>query len=637
MNSTTITWRGSWKLSQVTNYAADDVYTLLIYVSDVHGNIPREYFNITPFTAIEHSIAFRHMEQGLAPFLHVWLFVTSSNDDTDHALSQSLCACGSISLRTIIRKNEHMVSLYDTEHNKQASLTIATQTWSPRLLNSTYVVDRPLLLSFDMNWITLFSERYYQPSMVEYIPRKQAYTKLSTPLGDLPLLCFPMMMTMVSDEFWTQPNNHVIWEYFLDISLLRLGLGRQSDIFKSTSSSNNKEEKKHDEDDDEDDASQFQYHLTLLRVLGEMLCLISHGHLYVDDHIRTSPTQVRIIDSWTNLGVYPNPGLIGRDCEDASGFVYQLIHILRNITLQTHTLLYQIQYLLNQYTAFIALGTQYVGPGDDDYFPHAFVILHESTYVDQLIATTSSSSSHSSSFTLPSLLLDTVNYIESVWYEPEWETSEYRHRMKQSQEEEQLIDNNPKWRRFLKPYVLAHRLHDNEQYGDVSHLLTSHHRDQALHLILKQPSLTKQFKIGYSVPNLLLKQATANNIEVALALTQEQCISLHTCLAEFPWTTMLPPLSPPTIMSDNLRQMDNYYHRLSLLHTNYTAWLSAKKRSRKRTLRQMAFTIRTIDYIARKDEIRTLFTSLYPTCKLYAYTCHLTSNIQFTELNVQIL
>lgn len=585
-------WTTEWTLQDVVNCRDGDQYTLLVYMSDAHGNIPRYCFNITPSQPVSMYMDLQ-IKKGFAAYLHCWLFLTSSSDDPDQAVSQALCAFGHIPTRKAFdhrNTKSKYIDLVDINEHSQGRLELKNQHRpTSQTINSTYIIDRPLLLEFNPSWITRFQSQYYQPN-IEYLPRKQAYTHLKTPFGDLPLLCFPMMMTMVSESYWKQSNNDQIWIYFLHIAIYRLGYDYTYLIHHL--------EKEDDGADDDGEHTRM-----LLRILGEMLSLISHGHLFVDDRERISSTETILIDSWTNLGIYPNPGYIGCDCEDASGFVYQQIHILRHIQTKPNSLLSHIQLLLNQYTAFICLGTQYVGPGDDDYFPHAFVILHESIYVDHLL----NSNTHHEESLLPSLLLDTVNYIEPLFYEDEWTTSEYRSRLRISKQEESFIDEHPEMRRFLKPYILAGRLAENEQYGDISHMLTSHHRGQAMHWIVKQPSLSKDFKIGYGMENMMLKKATSKNIEMALTLNTDDCISLHTCLNEFPWATFLNPI-PNKHMKEQLAAAQMNYQNKKHTHPTYL--------------------IRSRDYRQRKKEIQTLLSS--PT----AFHITLAPELEFTELTM---
>lgn len=617
----------TWTLEDVVNAKEGDEYTLMVYVSDNRGNIPRHYFNVIPNepTSIEVQVM-DHLK--LHPYLHAELFLTSSRDDLDGAISQCLFAYGHIPLYTALfggAGGEREMILTDITPTIQATLYLTSTTNIYPLPTPPPPGPLPPLLSLtpeQQSYIDVFSDVWYnEEANIEINLHKQGYTHFVTPIGNLPLICFPMMTTMIDPTYWEQPPEdlYLIWNHFLYIAIKRLGYNYKALVI-------------HKGRQETEEVAEEEVH-RLLKIMCEMFCLISHGHLFVDDRTRSQLDKIVPIDWWTNLSLYPNRGQIGRDCEDATGFVYQLVHIFLHLPLSESdheqdpnlAFLLRSQGLLRQYTCFVTLGTQYVGPDPDSYSPHAYITLHESTYVDQL----RSGSNHTPSY-LPSILLDTVNYIEPLWNEIEWaESVEYQRRIRDSKLEEEFIDeHDSSFRRFLKPYVLSHRLNENQEYGDISHMLTINHRGHGLHWMMKQPPSLSQprrkFKVGYRLEDLMLKKATYRNVQEVLVLTPLQIQGLHQALINLPWSQMIP---------FGYTLQDTKVHALSL--EKYTQELK-KEKKKKKDQHQVSFLIRTIDYQGKRKQAidHALHTSFPLAPKIWTYTYHVTSEISFTELTL---
>jgi hypothetical protein len=609
----------TWTLKNVVNAKEGDEYTLMVHVSDNRGNIPRHYFNVLVDepTTIEVELL-DHLD--LHPYLHAELFLTTSRDDLDGATSQCLFAYGHTPLYPAIFNRGHsatQITLTDITEVTQGTLYVSSISPPSPPPPSDPLPPLLQLTPKQQSYMDVFPSVWYsEEANIEINLQKQGYSHLVTPIGNVPLICFPMMTTMIDPTYWDQPPEelYLIWNHFLYMAIKRLGYNYRSLVNKKIDLEDEKEVNR------------------TLKILCEMFCLISHGHLFVDDRTRASFDKIIPIDWWTNLSLYPNPGLIGRDCEDATGFVYQLVHIFLHLPLSDSdydqdpnlAFLYRSQTLLRKYTCFVTLGTQYVGPDPDSYAPHAYITLHESTYVDQL----RNGSNHTPSY-LPSILLDTVNYIEPLWIESEWtESEEYQQRIRDSKLEEEFIEEyDSSLRRFLKPYVLSHRLNENQEYGDISHMLTINHKGHGLHWMMKQPPSiaqpSKKFKVGYPLEDLMLKKATHRNVQEVLLLTPQDIQALHQALINLPWSQMIP---------FGYTLHDTQVHAASL-HT-YTQQL---KRERKgKGDHKVSFLIRTIDYQGRrKQEIDDALRSFFPLApKIWAYAYHVTSEISFTELTL---
>lgn len=588
----------------------------MVYVSDDKGNIPRYYFNALPSQCVTVEAEFS-LEANLHPYLHVWMYMTSNRDDIDGALSQGLFACGYVPLHQVVSGLNVPIVLTDIDGRQQAIMAIKV---TPAIhLKPPSSLPLPIELSEDQqSLIDVFTDEWYRPSAnIEIVMEKQGYTHLMTPMGELPLICFPLMTTMMDPSYWEQGpmELYLIWNHWMYMAIKRLGY-------------NYKELMAQNPDPNADDLDQGVR--PLLRVFCEMVTLVSHGHLFVDDRSRDRGGQVVLIEWWVNLALFPNAGLVGRDCEDATGFICQLVHVFQHLPLDksdhAHDInlrfLLRLQTLIRRYTTVVTLGTQYVGgTGSNAYMPHAFVILMESTYVDQL----RSKDNHTPSY-LPSLLLDTVNYIDPIWDETEWASKAYERRSKNAMLEEQFIKRHEPFRRFLKPFVLSQRLNENEQYGDISHMITINHRGQGLHWIAKQPpSLARpscRFKVGYRLEDMMLKKATYENVQEVFSLDREEIRAFHRTMKNLPWSRMIPL---------------GYTLEDTQVHSQVLHAYTVKRQEAQRSYpERLCFLIRTLDYQgSRKDAIDRAFRQDYPDLQqLLTYEYHVTSEISFTEITV---
>lgn len=435
-------------------------------------------------------------------YLHVWLFVTYS--DEDKIQCQTLLATGFISFVQLLNSLSGCpVDLCDITKTKQAVVHVASHTIHELQTREPKPADHSLAERL----IEQTNQAYEQTNHTH----DQRFVYVDTHVGRFPLISYPILATTIK----AHPDQAVrLFNHFLQLAAVMVGVN----------------------------LSRFDSFSTALKMelVGEMLTLIPRSLIYQQDFVRTGVNSNKLVDHWTVLSLFPNLGAASFDCEDAAKHMLEMFTMLKHTEIPSkkpedereNNRLIELQKLVKQYTAFLCLGILNLTQGET---PHAYVVLLDSNYVNQQLIGQGERAKHY----LPALALEGTNYTESVWSnETKTDSNRYKHLTAQ-------VNNSDKWSRILKLKMPRHEVQSQHMYGLVSALLTADHlefREKriGLHLLLGE-SKQNQFTVGVSLDKLLFYESVTT--QVALKLDESSLNEIiSSLLPQFPPTTV--PTAP---------------------------------------------------------------------------------------------
>jgi len=524
-------------LKDVTYPRVDDEYTLFLFASsDVQrSSLLNTTVSLTPSANKRpKQVKFCVTVEPHLPYkLHTWLFATCKN--LEGLKSQTLLATGDIKFSELLYNTKPIkIILKDIKQNNQASIYI--QCTDPRKLKSfnqtLSIVDVGNVVvgggreGFDRDSLCLgntpaLTEQYLVQIYKGYdeleYTHEQKFAYIDTHCGRLPLLSFPVLATYISPK---ESEATALLQRLLFYAALNCETNIDYVIRGSLAEK--------------------------MEIICEMLTLIPRLLLYELDYVRTPGNKTAACDQWTKLNVFPTLGLAAFDCEDGAEFMLELIHVFKytNLNSTDNPVLFHLQSLLNRYTPFLTIGI--LNESDDTKTPHAFVILLDRDYVNDVLLKHPNSTTNNNNNYAPTCVLESTNYTQSVWSlsdpsQSEHEIDEYN-RISEDMPLKSINKNNKHMIKCKMPVAIIKR---DQIYGKVTALLTADHHTPttetiSFHCLIGDDILDDQkvhsdkWKVGASIESL-----TAHNhkirIKVVLSLESksEKC-KFEKLLNEFP-------------------------------------------------------------------------------------------------------
>jgi hypothetical protein len=564
----------------VSNREDGDEYSLSLYFSQ-QLSAPVEFHPPT-YTA---SVT---VPQGAdSAYLHSWLYMNESHDDTDAALTETPLGSGYVSARELSSGQPLDVSLLDIDRGIQARLTVCAQL-------ARSVSDRPLVRHAKyLRSLIQYTSRSY--TGLDYNADLQKFTSVSSHIGELPLVCFPVLSMMYTPTTRRDSERFLIHVLQLTCQLRGVSLGGLSKL---------------------DPVETYNF-------LGEMVCWITRCLLYVADFTRgrskTSGAVVRqLTDEWSVLADFPHLGKAGFDCEDGSGLVLAIIHLLKTSTTQ-YAPLQVMQEAARQLTFFFTLGQLYDGEtasGGDKYVAHAFVIGQDADYVDQAYFEPSRpyKKRRQGQF-LPSIAIESTNWTECAWSERYWASERSKQRVSVFKQADEFfnVSGDSKWKRMIKTMIPSHVIQKRQVYGDVAVMISTDHRggDEIIEALM----VSEDGSVGINIADLLLMRHTTG-VRRAENRSPEERLSLSRlkeALVEMPIARL------PDIPERWIQQQ----------HTQ----LAQSPPGPSGTC--FRFTMRTADYQANQVEVEDLFTKFQPgSTSKHHEAIYVTPDASFTMFQV---
>jgi len=467
-------------------------------------------------------------------FVHFWLYRTSK-DAHVHVPVQVLVGCGYVDLVQML-KREVEVQLVDANDATQATLKVtfnreynaADIDTLLRILPSTGADPHWMQPMFD-RMIEYASELY---ARVRY-DSLQYFVYTETPVGRLPLLCFPLLVTQVKVD--AAAADHTLMQY---ARVAALHLNMSSDDIAGC-----------------DDTQCAQ-------VIGEICTLAFRALVYISDESRAfnvpenkedeEEASGTLTDQWVRIGCFPDLGLAGYDCEDGAEFALEMFHVLKYGKF-TSSALRRIQRLARQYTPMLVVSKLTVG---NEAVPHAIAAALDTRYVRRL-AEGASMEPTSASRMLPAMLFETTNYTESVWTRNNILGVEIDHARKRVEESVTHTDvhnrfyacftdhdRSGKWRSMIKCKTQVVDIVKQNIYPSFTALLTADYHDaQGQYRLLHMICMTEQRVVGV-LPQDLLTYSSLVRVATVRPLLSGELQRLQRLVGE------LPPSQFPTVPDD---------------------------------------------------------------------------------------
>lgn len=526
---------------------------------------------VAPLTrgkAIETSLTVRSKPR-YPSILHLYVFVTNSSLDENHAASEIHRGSGQVFLQSLLMSSSSRtsVSIYDSTNKNligYIQLTVTTpisnsasffHRWSPHMLPFPSIVD-----SLIKKCTNLYDSKLYK-----YEEGKQVFYAITTPIGDLPLIAWPLLATQVGYED-TEAQVFLTRLATLAFELSADGSARGSASLELMS---------------EDE---------LADMLGEMLTLVSRSTLYVPDYLRKIARgnhSITTTDQWSRPGTFPRPECVAVDCEDSSYQVQEILYVLQHVKLNPETsdisLLTCMQHVANQYVSALTLGTLY--ESENKYSGHAYVILLPRDYVETVILG-KLPNTEQNSWKWHCLVLETTNHNQSLWNEKYWENTP----LTAYGTTTAFMDSLPpgssaKWERLLRYRTPAKVVCEQKIYGDITQL----HTTDGLSLACVSQG---RRVLGVNAKDLLLLKLDSSHFHIISDLSNDKEAKHQVLLAcnDLPPSIFLKPITPTTMVTPSPpRPM----FVIEEEDTNDSSHL-------------VTFSMRTIDYHNEKKELRRL-------------------------------
>lgn len=415
-------------------------------------------------------------------YLHLYVFVTNSNLDENHAPSEIHRGSGKIFIQTLLSTSlHHTIQIYDsTNHNSIGHVTVTLN--SPRSGGYFSFFSKASSQSGDIHSLIKQCKALYDNNSYSYDADKQVFYAITTPVGDLPLIAWPVLATQVG---YVDYDAQLFLTRLAKIAFQLQGYG--------TSDYSILEKLSPDE---------------LSDLLGEMLTLVSRTTLYVPDYLRKASrgSQTTSTDQWSRPGTFPRPECVAVDCEDSSNHVQEILYVLQHVKLvENHDflLLSYMQHVANQYVSALTLGTLY--EAENKYSGHAYVICLPKDYMATVIQ---AKLANTRQWEWHCLAIETTNHNQSIWSESYWQSNDSALRSNY-EEETAFMDSigSEKWERLLRYRTPAKIICDQTIYGEITQL----HTTDGLSLACVSHDRTK---LGVKAKDLLLLKLDSTNFHI---------------------------------------------------------------------------------------------------------------------------
>lgn len=557
-------------VKQIVNPRPNDKYSLLLFSSrDVqqtdHLN---RYIEIPTNNNSCWDEFCCPIDPRLPDFLHVWLFVT--NTDQDKVTTQTLLASGRVDFIELIHFTHGAeIVLTDILNTKQAMIQIQISNRTKKLTTahihqSNAFSKLEKFKELSNYYTTLVNERYEQFTY----QHNQKFVYMDSHMGRLPLLAAPLLASTVKAN---REDAIRLFDHFAAISCMSMGIQYE--------------------------AVHAMSQAIQLELIGEILTLISRCIVYQNDTVRANKQSDISTDQWATLNIWPDLSLAGFDCEDAANQILELFTIFKHIQITTaaspeknnnsysdddslvdqdnnskYSNLIVLQQLLQHYTAFLCLGILNLSTGVT---PHAYVVLLDSNYVNAQFFPKSSSSSSSipnSYYYYPALTLEGTTYTESLWLAQQTRAPADYARYSQNIAENFLVNSelalnhsNPDHYTRLVKYKMPNKdIRSSKLYGNVTALLTGNHttadgKRVAMH-VLTGVEEEKSFLVGLPLESLMHYNTV--HIQHLLILKDEEIAPFESLLlsefphSSFPKTPRNKPLGPLRVSNRWVRKTD---------------------------------------------------------------------------------
>lgn len=330
--------------------------------------------------------------------LQFWLYTTN---EEDHFVTQTLLAWNSSPINTTT------VSLIDIKKQVQATLTI--QNYNAR---HPFTVDSRDNDNLSIDRMIQDTQDMY--SHYTFVPSLQAFYRIKSPCGNLPIISFPMLASFVEPQSDSEQLFEVWYQY----------------------------------------CNQYQG----MECVSEMVTLIVRNLIYRYDTIRGKRKKKRNVDQWVRLGCFPSLKDAGYDCEDAAEYILELLTLFGKVKFKAaNSPLQQLQELyISNYTPFLALGQLNLNPG---YTAHAFVVLLDKRYPENGFKT--NRRYH------PAVVIEPTSYTESVWSNTE------DHTTTTFLKAQQLFEGKPEfWTSMIHNKMPVSEVKRQNMYGPLTALIS---------------------------------------------------------------------------------------------------------------------------------------------------------------------
>lgn len=427
--------------------------------------------------------------------LHFWLYCTEEHPQTKLRVQLLMC-WGTIDTEELVNTSTPALCLlYDSEEHAPARVKVGVSP-NESLNRLTFQAEQLNQQEWD-RFIDRIDTTYNKFSYDPY----QYFAYTNTPAGKLPLICFPLLVTMlkVDSESAEQTMLNLM-------QIAKFHVPPNSKHYES-------------------------------KVIGEMCTLITRSLVYTSDQIRPDNEsddggEDTVTDQWVRLGCFPDLGLAGYDCEDGSECVMEVLHVLKYGNFKDSELV-KLQNVMKKYTPMLAVCKLRTGQGQ--VVPHAAVIALDTRWVDTLVTKTELSSNDID--LLPVMMIESTYYTESVWSSSTLNKEGVR-RYTKEQSIFEFLSNDDIWKLVIKCKTPAHVTYALDMYPSVTALLTADYHDPGtraqhpLHLLLYESRSSTQ--LGVNAESISMYHPDLTSTE-AITFTADELQDLKTlALAELP-------------------------------------------------------------------------------------------------------
>lgn len=580
---------------------ADDEYQLHIVSSNstvVCGSYPFEHGK-RRHKIIEVPL---RPQQGVYPDrLWFYFYIWSDSDDTDGLYSETPEGWGYLSLLDVIQNEGQSVSIKDCDDHEQA---IVTATWIPepsspsdrvalkRVWQHGIVSPRDAdVYKIDDRLVAGLTPLYTE---LRSNPETQRFFTWSSPLGYLPVITFPILLTNAFYEPDNHPNHPLSLNLITHLTRLSCASLGMSLVYVARQGEYNDAE--------------------MAELVGEVLGWIPRCLLYVADFERgrgrgkgdNIPT-----DCWSMLWTFPRLGKAGADCEDVNGMVIQLVDRIQALSGWASRVgrvangdpafnaTMAISRFLGKYTCGLGLGSLHVAR--NKYEAHAHPIIIDRRAVQELITKPLPGVITARMPYLPSIVVEGTNWCASAWdaqamdqesdqeQNPEFERCEqFFHARGAIRRREEV------WlRRVMRGKMPAYTMMSTEAYGTLTAVLFPQHqaslstpfKPRALHLVLRHAT---EAMMGVPTNDFLLHKCRPDNVIIHADLDLAYIQHVKAALSDFP-VSQIP-------LCETLQRRDSEVMASRL----------ASQRAACTRAGLACLSVRTQDYKTKGDDIRKL-------------------------------
>lgn len=621
---------------EVINPKADDEYRLHVVPSN--SVVPCLSFQTTNGKNSRKIIEVDLVpQQGVYPDrLWFYLYIWSDSDDADGLYSETPEGWGYLPLLDVVQNEGQSVSIKDCDDHEQAMVSV---TWVP---DASSPSDRVALKRVWQHGIV--SPRDVEvytidPGLVDGLtplydelksdPETQRFFTWSSPLGYLPVITFPILLTNAFYEPNSHPNHLLTLDLVMHLTRLScaslgmslVGVARQGEY---------------------DDTA-------MAELVGEILGWIPRCLVYVADFERgwgrgrgnNIPS-----DCWSMLWTFPRLGKAGADCEDVNGMVIQLADRIQALSGwasrrasngdPAFNATMAVSRFLGRYSCGLGLGSLHVAR--NKYEAHAHPIIVDRRAVQALITPPLPGAITARMPYLPSIVVEGTNWCASAWdaqaidmqsdqelphQDPDFERCEqFFHARGAIRRREEV------WlRRVMRGKMPAYTMMSTEAYGTLTAVLFPQHqapssslstpfKPRALHLVLRHP---RKPEMGVPTNDFLLYKCTPSNVIVHADLDLAYIQHVKAALSDFP-VSQIP-------LCETLQRRDSEVMASRL----------ASQRAARTRLGSACLSIRTQDYKTKGREIYQMINKFHQAHggkTMEPLTIRVTDDCQCTEVYV---